>query len=133
MFYLPEDLDKVAAIGEAALRADLAGLEPGGAKQISGLFHPVLLDVLDGRDAQHLPEAAQTGALAEGHAVRDELDGKLLGIVLLHEPKHLLHPLRGDLLLLGDFRPPAHALGAQQPQGQREVVAHPVIVVEGLI
>ena len=49
VFYLPEDLDKVAAIGEAALRADLAGLEPGGAKQLSGLFHPVLLDVLDGR------------------------------------------------------------------------------------
>ena len=39
MFYLPEDLDKVAAIGEAALRADLAGLEPGGAEQLSGLFH----------------------------------------------------------------------------------------------
>ena len=47
MFYLPKDLDKVAAIGEAALRADLAGLEPGGAEQFSSLFHPVLLDVLD--------------------------------------------------------------------------------------
>ena len=80
MFYLPEDLDKVAAIGEAALRADLAGLETGGAKQLSSLFHPVLLDVLDGRDAQHLPETAQTGALAEGHAARDELDCQLFRV-----------------------------------------------------
>ena len=120
-------------IGEAALRADLAGLEPGGAKQLSGFFHPVLLDVLDGRDAQHLPETAQTGALAEGHAARDELDCQLFCVVFLHEAEHLFHPLGGDLLLLGDFRPPAHALGAQQPQGQREVVAHPVLVVEWLI
>ena len=133
MFYLPEDLDKVAAIGEAALRADLAGLEPGGAEQLSSLFHPVLLDVLDGRDAQHLPEAAQTGALAEGHAARDELDCQLFRVVFLHEAEHLLHPLGGDLLLLGDLRPPAHTLGAQQPQGQREVVAHPVLVVEGFV
>ena len=57
---LPEGLDKVAGVGKTAFQPHLAGLEPGGAQQLGGFFHPELLDVLDGRDAQKLPEAAQT-------------------------------------------------------------------------
>ena len=61
---LPEGLDKIAGIGKTAFQPHLAGLEPGGAQQLCGLFHPELLDVLDGRDAQKLPEAAQTGTFS---------------------------------------------------------------------
>ncbi len=133
MLDLPEGLDKIAAVRKAAFQPDLAGLEPGGAEQLRGFFHPELLDVLDGRDAQQLPEAAQTGALAEGHAARDLLHGQLLGVVLLHVAEHPLHPLGGDLFLLRDLGLPADTLGAQQPQRRREMIPHPVLVVERLI
>ena len=46
---LPEGLDEVAAVRKAAFGPDLAGLEPGGAEQLGGFFHPELLDILDGR------------------------------------------------------------------------------------
>lgn len=65
---LPEGLDKVAGVRKAAFQSHLAGLEPGGAQQLGGFFHPELFDVLDGCDAQKLPEAAQTGAFAQGNA-----------------------------------------------------------------
>ena len=58
-------------------------------EQLGGLFHPELLDILDGRDAQHLPETAQTGALAEGHAARDELDCQLFCVVFLLSLIHI--------------------------------------------
>ena len=81
MLDLPEGLNEVAAICKAALHPDLARLEPGGTEQLGGLFHPELLDILNGRDAQHLTEAAQAGALAQGHAGRDAFHGQLLLIL----------------------------------------------------
>ena len=67
---LPERFNKVAAVREAAFQTDVAGLQPGGAQQRGGFFHPELLDVLDGCDAQKLPETAQTvRCIAEGESV----------------------------------------------------------------
>ena len=117
MLDLPEGLDKIAGIGKTAFQPHLAGLEPGGAQQLCGLFHPELLDVLDGRDAQKLPEAAQTGTFAQGNAVGQLFHGQLLGVVLLYIAEHLLHPLRGNLLLLRYLHLAADALGDEQPQG----------------
>ena len=44
---LPECFNKVAAVREPAFQTDLAGLQPGGAQQLGGLFYPELLDVQD--------------------------------------------------------------------------------------
>ena len=133
MLDLPEGLDKVAGVGKAAFQPHLAGLEPGGAQQLGGFFHPELLDVLDGRDAQKLPEAAQTGAFAQSNAPGQLFHGQLLGVVLLYIAQHLFHPLRGNLFLLRYLHLAADALGNEQPQGGGKVVAHPVLVVERLV
>ena len=133
MLDLPEGLDKVACIRKAAFQPNLAGLEPGGAQQLGGLFHPELFDVLDGRDAQKLPEAAQAGTFTQGNAVGKLFHGQLLGVVLLYIAQHLLHPLRGDLLLLRYLHLAADALGDKQPQRRGKVVPHPVLVIKGLV
>ena len=53
--------------------------------------------------------------------------------MLLYIAEHLLHPLRGNLLLLRYLHLAADALGNEQPQGGSKVVAHPVLVVKGLV
>ena len=133
MLDLPEGLDKVAGVRKAAFQPHLAGLEPGGAQQLGGFFHPELLDVLDGRDAQKLPETAQTGAFTQGNAASQLFHGQLLGVVLLYIAQHLLHPLRGDLFLFRYLHLTADALGDEQPQRGGKVVPHPVLVVKGLV
>ena len=133
MLDLPEGLCKVAGIRKAAVGTDLADLHAGGKQQLGGLFNAVLLDILDGCDPQQLPEAAQAGALTQGHAVGNALHVQFLSIMLFHKTQHLFHALGRDLLLLRDLCFSTLALHSQQMHRRRKMVPRLILIVKDLL